>query len=104
MHFVGFLEAVTEAYPGGALYLVLDSAPAHTAKVVQKWLLANPRVHVLWLPKYAAHKHNPVERMWGLMKDDVAANRLAGSIEELVGYARRFFTNLRPHATLQEAA
>lgn len=104
VHFVAFLEAVSEAYPGGVLYLALDSAPTHTAKVVQKWLLTNPRVHVLWLPKYAAHKHNPVEQMWGRMKDDVAANRLVGSIDELVGYARRFFTNLRPRVTLHEAA
>jgi transposase len=104
VHFVAFLKAVIEAYPVGVLYLVLDSAPTHTAKVVQKWLSANPRVHVLWLPKYSAHKHNPVERVWGLMKDEVAANRLAGGIDELVGYARRFFTNLTPRATLQEAA
>ncbi len=104
VNFVAFLEAVSEAYPGGVLYLALDSAPTHTAKVVQKWLLTNPRVHALWLPKYAAHKHNPVEQMWGLMKGDVAANRLVGTIDELVNYARRFFSNLRPRVTLQEAA
>lgn len=102
-HFVCFLKAVAEAYPTGVLYLALDSAPTHTAKVVQRWLEANPRVRVLWLPKYAAHKHNPVERVWGLMKEDVAANRLAGNIDELVGYARRFFTDLRSRP-LQQAA
>ena len=104
VHFVAFLKQVVAAYPTGILYLALDSAPTHTAKLVQKWLEANPRVIVLWLPKYAAHKHNPVERMWGLMKDEVAANRLVGSIDELVGHARRFFTNLRPRVTLQNAA
>ncbi len=104
VHFVAFLDAVVGAYPAGVLYLALDSAPTHTAKAVQKWLAANPRVVMLWLPKYSAHKHNPVERVWGQMKDEVAANRLAGSIEELVGFARRFFTDLSPCPTRQEAA
>ncbi len=69
----------------------------HDAKVVRQWLAANPRVSVLWLPKYAAHDANPVERRWGLMRDAGAANRLAGTIAELTLAARRFFATLRPH-------
>jgi hypothetical protein len=49
------------------------------------------------LPTYAAHELNPAERIWGLMKSAVAADRLAGSIEALVTAARRFFTDLAPH-------
>jgi transposase len=91
VHFVGFLEELAQAYPVGPLFLVLDNAPIHTAKVVQKWLAQHPRVELLWLPKYTAHQENPVERVWGLMKDAVAANRLYGSIDELIVAARRFF-------------
>jgi len=97
VHFVTFLQRLVLAYPTGTLYLALDNAPTHTAKVVGKWLAAHPRVHVLWLPKYAAHEVNPVERIWGLMKSTVAADRLAGSIEELTAAARRFFADLAPH-------
>jgi transposase len=97
VHFVAFLQRLAEAYPTGQVYLALDNAPTHTAKVVGKWLAAHPRVHVLWLPKYAAHEVNPVERIWGLMKAAVAADRLAGSIEELTAAARRFFAELAPH-------
>ena len=97
VHFVAFLQRLAAAYPTGPLYLVLDQAPAHTAKVVQAWLKTHPRVTLLWLPKYAAHETNPVERIWGLMKAAVAADRLAGSIEELTAAARRFFTDLAPH-------
>ena len=104
VHFVAFLEAVVRAYPAGALYLALDSAPAHTAKVVEKWLASNPRVVVLWPPKYTAHKHNPVERVWRSMKDNVAANRLAGSIEGLAACAGRFLDGLRPCVSPLEAA
>lgn len=95
--FVAFLEDLVARYPEDPVYLVLDSAPTHTAKVVQRWLIAHPQVHVLWLPKYAAHEVNPAERIWGLMKDEVAANRLAGSIDQLVHAARRFFQDLAPH-------
>jgi transposase len=54
VHFVTFLQRLAEAYPTGQVYLALDNAPTHTAKVVQRWLVAHPRVQALWLPKYAA--------------------------------------------------
>lgn len=97
-HFVAFLKQIAAAHPTGSLYLAMDNVKMHDAKVVRAWLAANPRVQVLWLPKYAAHEVNPVERIWGLMKDDVAANRLVGSIEELTAKARRFFADLSAHS------
>ncbi len=97
VHFVAFLRRIAAAYPAGPPYLAMDNVKMHDAKVVRAWLAANPRVQVRWLPKYAAHDANPVERIWGLMKHDVAANRLAGSIEELTAVARRFFTDLAAH-------
>jgi transposase len=97
VNFVAFLQQLADAYPTDPLYLVMDNVQMHDAKVVRTWLAAHPRVQVLWLPKYAAHEANPAERIWGLMKDDVAANRLAGSIDDLVEAARRFFRDLAPH-------
>ena len=99
VNFLGFLTKLAETYSEGPLFLVLDGAPTHRAKVVKKWLLANPRVQLLFLPKYSAHESNPAERIWGLMKDGsalpsknaVAANRLAGNMGELVAKARQFF-------------
>jgi len=103
--FVAFLGRIAAAYPDGPLFLVMDGAPTHTAKVVAAWLAANPRARVLWLPKYSAHEANPAERIWGLMKDKVAANRLAGDLDQLVATARRFFRELQPHpVALPEAA
>ena len=105
VHFVGFLEQLIACYPDRPVCLVLDNAPTHTAKVVARWLASQTTVQVLWLPKYAAHEVNPVERIWGLMKDRVAANRLAGSIDQLVGKARVFFDELAPHpVALPQAA
>ena len=104
MHVVAFLKQLAVAYPTGPLYLALDNVKMHDATVVRAWLAANPRVQVLWLPRYAAHEVNSVERTWGLMKDDVAANRLAGSIEELTAKARRFFADLGAHPVSQPLA
>jgi len=91
--FVAFLEQLARAYPVGELVLVLDNVITHDAKLVRQWLThpAQARFRVLWLPKYSAHEHNPIERIWGLLKDAVAANRLHGSIDELVVAAERFF-------------
>jgi transposase len=91
--FVAFLEQLARAYPVGELVLVLDNVITHDAKLVRQWLAhpAQARFRVLWLPKYSAHEHNPIERIWGLLKDAVAANRLHGSIDELVAAAERFF-------------
>jgi transposase len=112
IHFVAFLDQLAGAYPTGTLYLAMDNVAAHHAKVVQRWLAAHPRVQVLWLPKYAAHEANPAERIWGLLKTDVAANRLAGTIEALVASAHRFFHDLplypvalpQPRPALAQAA
>src|SRR5260370_8812680 len=97
IHFVSLLEQLAAAYPAGRLYLALDGASAHTAKVVERWLAAHPRVILLRLPTYAAHQENPVERIWGLMKDAVAAARLEGSLAGLVMAARPCFTEIAPH-------
>ena len=97
VHFVAFLEQLAAAYPTGEVVLVLDNVSTHDAKVVRRWL-AQPehaRVRLLWLPKYSAHEHNPIERVWGLLKDAVAANRLAGSIDALAAEAERFFATRR---------
>lgn len=97
VHFVAFLDQLLTAYPVGPLSLVLDNAPTHTAKLVARWAATHPRAKLLWLPTYAAHEMNPIERIWGLLKSDVAADRLEGNLATLVGHARRFCTELAPH-------
>ncbi len=106
--FVAFLEHLDLAYPTGAVVLVLDNVITHQATLVRAWL-AQPehaRFRLLWLPKYTAHEHNPIERVWGLLKDNVAANRLAGSIEVLVAEAERYLAQAQfraPYPTANPA-
>lgn len=106
VHFVAFLEQLAHAYPTGEVVLILDNVITHDANVVRRWLAhpAHARVRVLWLPKYSAHEHNPIERVWGLLKDAVAANRLAGSMDALIAEAHRFFGTARFAAPQPAAA
>jgi transposase len=102
--FIAFLEKLVSAYPGRPMYLVLDNASIHHAKLVQTWLKEHPRVHLLFLPAYSGHKYNPIEKVWWHLKQQVAANRLHGSIDALVGAVDRYFTSRTPEQTLKLAA
>lgn len=102
--FIAFLEKLTSAYPGLTLYLVLDNASIHHAKVVQAWLEEHPDVHLLFLPAYSGHRFNPIEKVWWHLKKQVAANRLHGSIDALVTAVHRYFSSRTPEQTLKLAA
>jgi transposase len=95
-HFVTLLDQLAAAYPTGLVVIALDSAPAHTAKRITRWITAHPRFRLLWLPKYTAHQVNPVERIWGHLKTTIAANRYYGQIERLVEAAHRYFAERSP--------
>ena len=115
LDFVALLDQLARAYPTGAVCLVLDNVVTHDATLVRAWL-ARPehaRFQQVWLPKYTAHEHNPIERVWGLLKDAVAANRLHGNLDALVAAADRYLTHTQFRApfpvpdeppALQEAA
>lgn len=102
--FLAFLEELLVAYPSEPLLLVLDNASIHTAKVVQEWLEAHPRVELLFLPSYAGHRENPVEKIWWHLKQQVAANRLYDDVDALTAAVKRFFDGFTPEAALQLAA
>ena len=95
-HFAQLLDQLAAAYPTGAVVIALDSASAHTAKRIRRWVAAHPRFHLLWLPKYTAHEINPVEHIWGHLKTTIAANRYYGQIERLVEAAQRYFAARSP--------
>ena len=102
--FIAFLEKLASAYPGRPMYLVLDNASIHHAKLVQEWLKEHPRVHLLFLPAYSGHRYNPIEKVWWHLKQQVAANRLHGSIDALVDAVHRYFASRTPEQTLKLAA
>lgn len=57
-----------------------------------------------FLPSYAGHRENPVEKGWWRMKQQVTANRLYGDVEKLVTAVHDFFGAFTPEAALRLAA
>ena len=99
-NFVAFLEQVWAACPTGHIWVILDHAPAHTARLVTAWLEAHPRMTLLFLPKYASHL-NPIERLWGVMKDKVVANHCYPTLAALRQAVQRYLDNITPAIALQ---
>lgn len=89
-------------YPNHLIYLILDNAPWHKAKLVQDWLETHPSVELVWLP-FGSPKLNPIERIWGKLKDRIAANRWHGTLAALRKAAEEFFSTLTPEQAIQIA-
>ena len=104
VEFIGFLEQLVTAYPTQPLYLVLDNASIHTAKVTRAWLTDHTHVTLCFLPSYAGHRENPVEKVWWRLKQQVTANRLYGDVAKLVAAVDEFFGAFTPAAARQLAA
>jgi transposase len=102
--FLAFLEQLVACYPAAPLYLVLDNASIHTAKVTRAWLEGHPQVVLCFLPSYAGHRENPVEKVWWRMKQQVTANRLYGDVEQLAAAVHHFFGAFPPEAACRLAA
>jgi len=67
----------------GRMLLFLDRSTAHRNEDVERWLKANRKaVKVKWLPT-ARPELNPVEECWNLLKDELVANRLHSTFEEM---------------------
>ncbi len=99
-----FLELPLAASPDRPLLLVLDNAGIHKARAVGAWLAEHPRVELLFLPAYSGHAENPVEKVWRRLKGHVAANRLHGTVDALIGATHEFFASFTPEAALRLAA
>jgi transposase len=101
--FIAFLEHLLAVYPVHPIILVVDNYGSHTAGAVKAWLADHPRLQLHFLPKYCSHL-NPVERIWLRLKNDLAANRLYGSIAVLLATVDRFFAAMTPEQALTWAA
>ena len=101
--FVAFLEHLLTVYASGPITLIVDNYSSHTAGVVKAWLAEQSRVQLFYLPTYCSHL-NPVENIWLRLKDQIAANRLYGSLQCLLDCVTRFFDDMTPALALTWAA
>jgi transposase len=100
--FIAFLEHLLSIY-SGPIILIVDNYSSHTAGVVQTWLAAQSRLQLFYLPTYCSHL-NPVENIWLRLKNEIAANRLHGSLQRLLDGVAGFFRDMTPELALTWAA
>jgi transposase len=99
--FIAFLEPLLQAYATGPIYVILDNVSIHISRVVRCWLAEHPRLQLVYLPTYAGHALNPVEKVWWLLKHRVAANRCFNNLAALIRFIRRHFDTLSAASALR---
>lgn len=98
---ISYLKDILSAYPDRPVLLIWDQAGYHTSKKVRQWVDQQPRLTVLFLPKYAPEL-NPVEQIWRVVKQRVAAN-LTRSGDAIKAAYRTFFKEESCQDLLQTA-
>ncbi len=79
------------------IFLVLDQASSHTAKVTQA-LAEALRIEFAWLPT-ACPELNPTERLWQRGKQDVCANRTYPDVDQQASAFVNYLLSLSPEET-----
>lgn len=70
--FTAFLDQLLRAFPRAPVIAVIcDNDPIHHARAVTAYLNRHPRLELLYGARYSPHD-NPVERVWGALKNYVA--------------------------------
>jgi transposase len=101
--FTAFCEQLLAAYPAAPMVAVVcDNVIIHHSKIVQRWLVAHPRMRVLHGARYSPHD-NPVERIWAALKAWLA-NSPTLSIQGRVRQVHAFFRARSPAQMLATAA
>jgi transposase len=98
--FIAFLTQLLVAYPAGRIYLLVDNASIHTSKALHLWLTTHERLVLLYLPTYSGHRLNPVEKVWWVLKGQIAANRAFRNLAELDTAIHDYFTDFPPARAL----
>jgi transposase len=84
---VEFLKALVK-HIGGKLLVIWDGLPAHRSRVVKQYVEAlDGQIVLEHLPAYAPEL-NPVEYIWGYMKQRELANLCLSTINEISAFAR----------------
>lgn len=99
--FQDFLRVLRRAYPGRAVWLVLDGAKSHTTPGTLA-LAAELGIHFLPLPKQWSEL-NAMDQMWKELDRAIAANRQYPSVDAEADWAERYILGLTPRQALTKA-
>ncbi len=95
---IALLEEVKQKQPQGKVYLVLDNARYHYARLVNRWLLHHPRFKLVFLPPYSPNL-NIIERLWRFFHQKVTNNHYFESFKDFKETSLAFFQNLNQYKT-----
>jgi len=85
-----------QCFAGKELAIILDNYSIHKSRKVTQYLKRYPSVHLYNLPTYSP-EYNPVERIWGWIKQKVYGFYAVGGIEELVKRFRKLIWHFNEH-------
>jgi transposase len=100
--FIALLDQLLAAFPGAPVIAVIcDNDIIHHARKVTRYLDKHPRLQLLYGARYSPHD-NPVERIWGALKNYVANTAVTwpGRLRQI----HSFFRNRSPDQMLATAA
>lgn len=87
------LEEIKQKQTHGKVYIVLDNAKYHHARLVKNWLLNHPRFQLIFLPPYSPNL-NLIERLWRFFHTKVTNNYYFPTFQEFKEVSMQFFQNL----------
>jgi len=96
--FLEFLVQLRQAYKKQTLLIVWDNFRGHKAKIVENYA-SKHRIHIEYLPPYAPEL-NPVEAIWGYLKNHALSNYVPDSLEQLRSRSRAELIQLKKRKSL----
>lgn len=90
------LDAIAKKQKYGKVYIILDNAKHHHARIVRRWMLHHPRFKLLFLPAYSPNL-NIIERLWRFFHQQITYNRYFESFKEFKEQTLAFFQNLKQY-------
>lgn len=90
---IALLENIKKQQPHGKVYLVLDNAKYHHARLVKNWFLNHPRFKPIFLPPYSPNL-NLIERLWRFFHQKITNNHYFATFREFKETTMQFFQNL----------
>ena len=100
--FVALLDQVLRAFPRSPVIAVIcDNDSIHHARKVTAYLVAHPRLELLYGARYSPHD-NPAERIWGALTNYLANTAVTSPVR--LRQIHSFFRKRSPGQMLATAA
>lgn len=95
---IAMCEEIKKKQPHGKVYIILDNAKYHHARIVNNWFLRHPRFRRIFLPAYSPNL-NIIERLWRFFHQKVTNNQYFATFQEFKEATMQFFQNLKKYKT-----